>query len=160
MTVASWCEAVSPMYTGEGPEETCSPGASLPSLVMDSMWVYAPETLVPPLNPFSPMTSISDSAYLKREARIAVMVLKQVSWLCPDQHPDRFQPESCFLCWKCVDSPGREVLWGLGRVLQSCRDSLRLGWAAPPTWASPRPLAPVSCPLWLPFCPFLLLHRK
>lgn len=100
------------MYTGEGPEETCSPGASLPSLVMESMWVYAPETLVPPLNPFSPMTSISDSAYLKREARIAVMVLKQVSWLCPDQHPDRFQPESCFLCWKCVDSPWQGGLVG------------------------------------------------
>lgn len=38
------------MYTGEGPEETCMPGTSLPSLVMESMWVYALETLVPPLD--------------------------------------------------------------------------------------------------------------
>lgn len=106
------------------------------------------------------MTPISDCAYLKREAWITVIVLKQFSWLCPDQHPDRFQSESCFLCWECVDSPWQGRSCG---VLAGCYTAARTqcSWAGllPLTRAFPRPLT-VSCPFWLPFCPLLLLHRK
>lgn len=107
---------------------------------MGNMWVYAPEALVPPLNPSSPVTPISEATFVKREARIAVKVLKQVSWLCPDQHPDCFQPESCFLCWKCVDFPWQGGLVGSwqGAAKLLGLDATGQGWVAAPDSGIPQ----------------------